>query len=114
MKCCDPRSYDYSPSWGGHLGDMALHSICDWFNQVKIHRTCSRTVAEFPGKRFVEIRDNKSPKCCAKHEKQAEILRVAQYKEAIQTQSLPVLDKNNLDPFARAFILARKQTKSLN
>lgn len=106
MKYCDPRHPDYHSSWGGHTGDMSLHSICDWFNGVKIHRTITRTVAEFPDGSFLEIRDNNSPKCCAKHEKQAEILRIAKEPKAIQTQPLPV--GNILDPFAKAFILARK------
>lgn len=122
MKFCDPRhpthieyykkTVNFRP-WGGLLGDMACRSMCPYFNNVTLHRTLTRTAAEFPGKKFVEIRDGKSPRCCAYHEKQAEILRVAQYAEAIQTQSLRVKDKNNLDPFARAFLLARKQNKTI-
>jgi predicted DNA-binding protein (UPF0251 family) len=121
MKFCDPRHprhveyykkiVNFRP-WGGSLGDMALHSVCPYFNHVKIHRTVSRTVAEFPSGEFVEIRDSKSARCCAHHEKQAEILKVAQYKDAVQTQTLEHsgLDK---DPFARAFLAARKINKSL-
>lgn len=122
MKLCDSRHPEhfvygsgYQRSWGGYVGDMPTKSICPFFNQVIIYRTMTRTVAEFPGKRFVEIRDKNSKRCCAHHEREAEILKVAQYKEAIQTQQLTVLDKNKLndDPFARAFLLARRIQKNV-
>lgn len=111
MKYCDPRHPEYHPSWGGHTGDMSLNSICPFFNNVVIHRTMGRTVAQFSNGEWLEIRDDKSPKCCSKHEQQAELLRIAKDPRAIQTHPFPVLSMENLDPMGKAFLSARKLAK---
>lgn len=115
MNLCNPRHPEHFlfngknyVSWGGEIGGMACNGgRCDFFNEVKINRYY-HTTATFPCGRTIVIRRHDSYKCCKYHERWVEICQVAQYKEARQTQPIPVLDKKNLDRLSRAFLLARK------
>lgn len=114
MKLCNRKHPDCAryingktTFWGGRLGDLPLKQTCPYFSNITIHRTLTRTVAQLQDGSWYELRDSKSQRCCAAHEREAEILKIAQLASSVQTSPI-MIDKNNLNSFARAFILARK------
>lgn len=116
ISAIDTRGRYRVTSWGGLTGDMQTSQPQSFFCDVIIHRNWGgRITAEFEGK-FYEL-FSKRHFCCARHQRDAELLKVARQPWAIQTHPFPILnpenpanfiDGKNPDKLGRAFLLARK------
>jgi hypothetical protein len=125
MKPCDRNHPDNVIStdsrgvpirWGGLTGEMLVHQRQPFFGNVTLHRNwnCGKVVAQV-GNKFHTLFEGRHF-CCAVHQKEAELIKVASQPWAEQTDPFCGGDKDSNGrwnmPIARAFVQARKIAKS--